>query len=47
MNYLIRNIDRLLWSRVRARAVLEGKSVREVILDALRLYAGVEEEEEE
>jgi hypothetical protein len=43
-DYLLRNVEDQLWRQVRARAILEGKDVREVILEALKNYvaAGME-----
>ena len=43
-DYLLRNVEDMLWRQVRATAILQGKDVREVIIEALRDYviAGVE-----
>ena len=37
--YLLRDIDRDLWRQARSRAVLEGKTIREIILEKLAEYA--------
>jgi hypothetical protein len=37
--YLLRDIDRDLWRRARSRALLEGKTIRQVILDLLDAWA--------
>lgn len=43
-DYLLRNVEDSLWRQVKARAALEGKDVREVIIEALESYvtAGTE-----
>jgi plasmid stability protein len=43
-DYLLRNVEDSLWRQVKARAALEGKDVREVIIEALKGYvtAGME-----
>jgi plasmid stability protein len=38
ISYIIRNIPADLWRQVKARAALEGVSVREVILRMLKDY---------
>jgi hypothetical protein len=40
-NYILRDIPADLWRQVKVEAATEGVSVREVILRALRDYAGV------
>ena len=37
-SYLLRNVENGLWRHVKARAALEGKDVREVIIEALKNY---------
>ena len=37
-DYLLRNVENSLWRQVKARAALEGKDVREVIIEALKNY---------
>ena len=37
-DYLLRNVEDGLWRQVKARAALEGKDMREVIIEALREY---------
>lgn len=37
--YLLREIPRDVWRRARSRAVLEGRSMREVIIDVLDHWA--------
>jgi hypothetical protein len=37
--YLLRDIDKDLWRRARSRAMLEGKTIREVILQLLQGWA--------
>ena len=37
--YLLRDIDKDLWRRARSRALLEGKTIREVILQLLADWA--------
>ena len=39
VTYLLRGIDGELWRRARSRAVMEGRTMREVLLDLLREYA--------
>jgi len=43
-DYLLRNVEDSLWRQVKARAALEGKDMREVIIEALKNYvtAGME-----
>ena len=38
MNYLLRNIDPQLWRTVKAKAAMQGESIREVIQKALKAY---------
>jgi len=38
MDYILRNIDIELWSKVKAKATLERKTMREVILESLKWY---------
>ena len=37
--YLLRDIDKDLWRRARSRAILEQKTIREVILQLLEAWA--------
>jgi hypothetical protein len=37
--YILRNIDPDLWRETKARAALDGKPVRHILLDMLRYYA--------
>jgi hypothetical protein len=37
--YLLRDIDTDLWRRARSKALLEGRTIREVILDLLAQWA--------
>jgi hypothetical protein len=39
-DYILRGVDPAVWKRVKARAALEGLSVRQVILALLKQYAG-------
>jgi hypothetical protein len=41
--YLLRDIPEQLWRRVKARAAMEGKSVRDALLALLDKYAGSDE----
>ncbi|HSB03779.1 MAG TPA: hypothetical protein VLK23_01200 [Thermodesulfobacteriota bacterium] len=43
-DYFLRNVENALWRQVKARAALEGRDVRDVILEALRNYvaAGID-----
>jgi hypothetical protein len=41
--YIVRGIDPAVWRRVRARAALEGETVREAILRFLRAYVAGKE----
>jgi hypothetical protein len=45
-DYLLRNVENGLWRQIRARAILEGKDVREVIIETLKVFvaAGMEKE---
>jgi len=38
MDYILRDIDIELWSKVKAKATLERKSMREVLFEGLNLY---------
>ncbi len=38
MDYILRDIDIELWSKVKAKATLERKTMREVIFDGLKWY---------
>ena len=38
MDYILRDIDIELWSKVKAKATLERKTMREVILESLNQY---------
>ena len=38
--YLLRDIPVTLWRAAKARAALEGKAMRTVLMDALEAYAG-------
>jgi hypothetical protein len=37
-DYFLRNVENSLWRQVKARAALEGKDIREVIIEALENY---------
>jgi hypothetical protein len=39
VTYLLRDVDRTIWRRARSRAVLEGRSMRDVIVDLLDKWA--------
>ena len=39
MDYILRDIDIELWSRVKAKATLERKTMREAIFEGLKWYA--------
>ena len=38
MDYILRDIDIELWSKVKARATLERKTMRQVIFESLKQY---------
>ena len=38
MDYILRDIDIELWSKVKAKATLERKTVREAIFEGLKWY---------
>jgi len=38
MDYILRDIDIELWSKVKAKATLERKTMREVIFESLRWF---------
>ena len=38
MDYILRDIDRELWSKVNAKASIERKTMREVIFENLKWY---------
>ena len=42
MDYILRDIDIELWSKVKAKATLERKTMREAIFEGLKWYAAVE-----
>ena len=37
-DYFLRNVENALWRQVKARAALEGRDVRDVIIEALKSY---------
>lgn len=37
--YLLRDINKDLWRRARSRALLEGKTIRQIILELLEQWA--------
>lgn len=39
VDYALRGVDRDLWTRVKARAAGEGRSIRFVLLAFLKVYA--------
>lgn len=39
VNYTLRRVEPALWDRVKERAASEGRSIRFVLITALRLYA--------
>lgn len=39
MNYLLRDIDRDLWRKVKAKAAMRGESIRDVIVRLLTKFA--------
>jgi hypothetical protein len=43
MDYILRDIDIELWSKVKAKATLERKTMREVIFEGLKWYATTSE----
>ena len=45
-DYFLRNVENALWRQVKARAALEGRDVRDVIIEALKSYvtAGMDTE---
>ena len=43
MDYILRDIDIELWSKVKAKATLERKTMREVIFEGLKWYVIPEE----
>ena len=42
MDYILRDIDIELWSKVKAKATLERKTMREVIFEGLKWYVTAE-----
>ena len=38
MDYILRDINIELWSKVKAKATLERKTIREVIFESLKWY---------
>ena len=42
MDYILRDIDIELWSKVKAKATLERKTMREVIFESLKWYITVD-----
>jgi len=38
VDYILRDIGRELWSKVKAKATLERKTMREVIFESLKWY---------
>jgi len=43
MDYILRDIDIELWSKVKAKATLERKTMREAIFEGLKWYAALAE----
>ena len=43
MDYILRDIDIELWSKVKAKATLERKTMREAIFEGLKWYIRPEE----
>ncbi len=43
MDYILRDIDIELWSKVKAKATLERKTMREVIFEGLKWYVTLAE----
>lgn len=39
VDYALRGVDRELWTRVKVRAASEGRSIRFVLLELLKVYA--------
>ena len=37
-DYFLRNVENALWRQVKARAALEGRDVRDVIIESLKKY---------
>jgi plasmid stability protein len=44
--YPLRNVPADLWRAVKIRAAQEGRSIREIIIDALRQYVAQTKEDE-
>jgi hypothetical protein len=42
MDYILRDIDIELWSKVKAKATLERKTMREAIFEGLKWYITVD-----
>lgn len=42
MDYILRDIDIELWSKVKAKATLERKTMREVIFESLKWYISMD-----
>jgi len=42
MDYILRDIDIELWSKVKAKATLERKTMREAIFESLKWYITVD-----
>jgi len=40
LSYILRDIDDTLWRRVKAKAALEGVSIRDLIVARIRAYVG-------
>ena len=38
IDYFLRNVEDPIWRQVKARAALEGRDVRDVIIEALKNY---------
>lgn len=39
VDYALRGVDRELWTRVKTRAAAEGRSIRYVLVELLKIYA--------
>ena len=46
-DYILKNIDPELWRKVKIKTAIEGKTVKQVLLDALKRYANPKKHQKE
>jgi plasmid stability protein len=44
ISYLLRNVDESVWRAAKARAAIEGRPMREILIDAIREYGSAKDQ---